>query len=372
MIKVLFLIPNLGHGGAEKVLVNLVNNMNRMKFDISVTTIFGGGVNEQFLAPHIKYKAIFKKTFPGNSHFMKLFSPTLLHKLFIKENYDIEVAYLEGPAARIISGCKKNNTKLISWIHCTMHSLKDISVSFRNNDEATICYKKFDALVYVSQSCREAFQKYCKTDKKNIVLYNTNDSNAIREKALQVPKIMNQSNVFKWCGVGKIVPIKAFDRMLRIQKKLLEQGYMTHLYILGEGELKKELEDWCKANKIENNVTFLGYQTNPYQYVAHCDLFVCSSLSEGFSTAATEALILGIPVCTVEVSGMTEMLGENNEYGIITKNDETELYFGLKKLIDNPKLLDQYKKKSLQRSEIFRTENTVKKAEELFCSIIKN
>ena len=67
MIKVLFLIPNLGHGGAEKVLVNLVNNMNRMKFDISVTTIFGGGVNEQFLAPHIKYKAIFKKTFPGNS-----------------------------------------------------------------------------------------------------------------------------------------------------------------------------------------------------------------------------------------------------------------------------------------------------------------
>ena len=116
----------------------------------------------------------------------------------------------------------------------------------------------------------------------------------------------------------------------------------------------------------------MGYQTNPYQYVAHCDLFVCSSLSEGFSTAATEALILGIPVCTVEVSGMTEMLGENNEYGIITKNDETELYFGLKKLIDNPKLLDQDKKKSLQRSEIFRTENTVKKAEELFCSIIKN
>ena len=62
----------------------------------------------------------------------------------------------------------------------------------------------------------------------------------------------------------------------------------------------------------------MGYQTNPYKYLAKCDLFVCSSHSEGFSTAATEALIVGVPVCSVEVSGMREMLGENNEYGVIT------------------------------------------------------
>ena len=49
MIKILFFIPNLSHGGAEKVLVNLVNNMDRSKFDITVQTLFAGGVNEQFL-----------------------------------------------------------------------------------------------------------------------------------------------------------------------------------------------------------------------------------------------------------------------------------------------------------------------------------
>ena len=72
---------------------------------------------------------------------------------------------------------------------------------------------------------------------------------------------------------------------------------------------------------MDTYVDFLGYQTNLYKYVAKCDLFVCASHAEGFSTAATEALILGVPVCTVEVSGMKEMLGENNEYGIITEND---------------------------------------------------
>lgn len=93
--KILFLIHDLGAGGAEKVLVNLVNNMNREKFDITVMTLFDCGVNKQFLAPHIHYKTCFKHMIPGNSHLMKLLNPIHLHRWLIKEYYDIEVAYLE-------------------------------------------------------------------------------------------------------------------------------------------------------------------------------------------------------------------------------------------------------------------------------------
>ena len=82
--KVLFLIHDLGHGGAEKVLVNLVNHLDRNQFDITVLAIFGGGVNAQFLKPDIHYKTCFPKAFPGNRHVMKLFSPRLLHKLLVK------------------------------------------------------------------------------------------------------------------------------------------------------------------------------------------------------------------------------------------------------------------------------------------------
>lgn len=363
MVKLLFLIHDLGQGGAEKVLVNLVNNMDQTKFSITVISLFAGGENESLLKPHIRYKTIFKKAFPGNSHIMKLFSPKFLHKLFVREHYDIEIAYLEGPSARIISGCKAKNTKLLSWIHCTMHSLRDIAAPFRNAAEAKQCYNRFDSIVYVSESCREAFQKYCKTDGKNIVLYNTNDSDIILEKAKHIPDVMKKSTAFKWCGVGKIIPVKAFDRMLRIQKKLIESGYDVHLYILGNGPLKNELQDWCRSNKIDESVTFLGYQSNPYQYVAHCDLFVCSSLSEGFSTAATEALIVGTPVCSVEVSGMKEMLGENNEYGVVVPNDEDELYCGIKKLMDNPQLLKHYKNQATLRGACFSTPETVSAVE---------
>ena len=106
-IKILFLIHDLGHGGAEKVLVNLVNNLDYERFDVTVVALFAGGVNEQFLNPNINYRTVFSKTFPGNSKIMKIFSPKQLHKMIIKGEYDIEISYLEGPCARIISGCSK-------------------------------------------------------------------------------------------------------------------------------------------------------------------------------------------------------------------------------------------------------------------------
>ena len=363
MKKILFLIHDLGHGGAEKVLVNLVNNMDPEQFDITVVALFGGGVNEQFLKPHIRYQTVFQWTFPANSHVMKLFSPEMLHKWFIKEHYDIEVSYLEGPDARIISGCLDKDTKLISWIHCTMATPEDTALGFRSEKEATACYNKMDTMVFVSETTRDTFLKNCAYTGKAAVLYNTNQSEEILRKAAEEVKL--SSKEFCWCGVGKLLASKGFDRMIRIQKRLTDEGYKTHFYALGEGRQREELEALVKELELEDSVTFLGYQTNPYKYVAKCDLFVCASHAEGFSTAATEALIVGTPVCTVEVSGMKEMLGQNNEYGIVTENNEDALYLGMKKLLDDPDLLEYYRKQAAVRGKDFRTAETVKAVEDM-------
>jgi len=176
MKKVLFLIHDLGQGGAEKVLVNLVNNMDRNRFDITVISLFGGGVNEQYLNEDIKYKTIFKKNIPGN---MKLFSPRMLHRLFIKDRYDIEISYLEGPSARIISGCQNNDTKLITWIHVEQHTKELASKAFRSYEESVDCYQKFKHIVYVSESVKEDFESIYPMLKPGDVLYNTNETDQI-------------------------------------------------------------------------------------------------------------------------------------------------------------------------------------------------
>ena len=261
MTKILFLIHDLGYGGAEKVLVNLVNNMDPSKFDITVMALFGGGVNEQFLKPHIHYRTVFKKVFPGNSHVMKLLTPRQLHKWFIKDLYDIEVAYLEGPSARIISGCPNGDTKLVNWIHCTMATPEETALGFRSVKEATVCYNKMDTMIFVSKTAQDVFLKNCAYTGKTAVMYNTNESEEIIRKAAEEAQLSDGE--FCWCGVGKLLHSKGFGRMIRIQKRLLDEGYNTHFYALGEGRQRAELEALVSELGLENSVTFLGYQTNP-------------------------------------------------------------------------------------------------------------
>ena len=369
-LKILFFIHDLGVGGAEKVLVNLVNNMDRSKFDISVTALFGGGVNEQFLKPGIHYRAVFSRTFRGNSHIMKLLTPKQLHRLFVKETYDVEVAYLEGPASRIISGCSDSETKLVSWIHIEQSSAEDAACSFRSVREAVSCYNRFNRIIGVSEEVKRTFLKALPVKVPMQVLYNTNESAAIVQQSKEaVGDGLFQDGEIKLVGVGKLLKHKGFDRMARIVKRLDSEGYPVHLYALGVGPLRDELERYRVENHLEEKITLLGYQTNPYKYVSKCDLFICASFAEGFSTAATEALIVGTPVCTVEVSGMKEMLGEHNEWGIVTENSEEALYQGIKDLLDHPDKLAHYKEKAIERGKTFSAENTVRAVEEMLLGL---
>ena len=369
MTKILFLIHDLGHGGAEKVLVNLVNNLDRSKFDISVTVLFGGGVNEQFLRPDVHFRAVFPKAFPGNSHIMKLLTPKQLHALCVKEHYDIEVSYLEGPSARIISGCDHPGTKLVSWTHCTMSSLGQLSRSFRSQREAIACYSRFHANVFVSQSVRNAFLAHCPLDSTH-VLYNTNESSRILALADEpVEAGLFRENEIRLVGVGKLEAEKGFDRLARIHRRLIREGFPVHTCILGQGSKHPELTAFIRAEQLEDSFTLLGYRTNPYKYVANCDLFVCASHAEGFSTAATEALIVGTPVCSVEVSGMREMLGQHNEWGIVTENSEEALYRAIKDLLQTPAKLAHYKTQAALRGQAFQTNQTVKAVEDMLLGL---
>ena len=368
MIKLLFFInTTLSSGGAEKVLRTLVNNMDQSRFDITVITSWpeDGG---KYLAPGIHYRSLY----PARNQFWRLVSRLeaglgLTYRMRMAGEYDIEIAYLEGPAARIVSGCPDPDTKLVSWIHCTIHTSKEAALGYRHIKEARTCYGKMDTMAFVSQKVRDAFLQICPYTGQSVVLYNTNESDEIISRSSEPAELPGKN--FCWCGVGKVVPIKGFDRMIRIQKRLADDGYQAHLCILGEGPQKDALTKLAIDCGVADSVTFLGYQTNPYKYVSKCDLFVCASFSEGFSTAATEALIVGTPVCTVEVSGMKEMLGEHNEWGIVTENDEQALYHGIKRLLDDPQLLAHYKEKAAIRGKTFSTENTVRAVENMLLNL---
>lgn len=371
MKSVLFLIPTLDRGGAENVLVNLVNHMDQSRFRITVQTLFDKDSQKDRLRSGIEYKSFLYKQFHGNSRLQALLPARMLYRMIVGKKYDIVVSYLEGPTTHVLSGCPYADSKRVAWVHVEMDSERQMSVGFRTKKEALKAYLAVDRVVFVANTVRQKFEKVSQTDfERGSVLYNTVDSHEIRENAAaDTEGVRFDDAEFNIVSVGRLVKAKGFDRLARVQKRLINAGFSTHVYILGAGAEENRLREYAEANGLKDTFTLLGFQNNPYKFVAKADLFVCSSRREGFSTAVTESLILGTPVVSVNCSGARELLGENNEYGIVTENSEEALYQGIKQVLSDPALLAHYREKAAERGAAFDTEQTVKAVENMLQSL---
>ena len=366
--SVLFLIPTLGGGGAEKVLVNLANHLSQEKYEVTVQTLFKGGVHERNLKSHVTLIEGKFNPFRGNVQFFKLFSPTFLYRRIVKKRYDIVVAFLEGVACRIIAGCPFENSKKLAWIHSAQRSIKTAKHSFRSPKEMNRLYNRFDNVVCVAETVKTDFESLVSMQKETLVLYNVNDTTAIVEQAKQPINAYDGVAVPKLISVGRLIKVKGFDRLIRLHKRLMDEGMENRLYILGEGVLREELENQIKTLGVENSVSLLGFQSNPYPYVKNADLFICSSISEGFSTAVTESLVVGTPVVSTNCSGAYELLGYNGEYGVVVEQDEEQLFTAVKRILTENGLLIKYKESAQERGKAFSTKETILATEELLDS----
>ena len=379
--KILFLLESLSGGGAEKVLTTLLQHINYNYFDVTLCCICNVGkylneinsnVHYTFLLPNPNnltrfQKFIYQINYKLIYHWLPL---KWIYQCFIPHHADIEIAFVEGFATKLLSHSSNKKAKRIAWVHCDMQKLH-WTKSIYNNNIATEenVYRKFHQIITVSQTAQKAFQNELKNVTTPIkTLYNPINSLEIIEKSkVNIFFPLKNKDIIRLVSIGRFTTAKAYNRLLRIINKLIFENYPIELWLLGDGEQRNQIEAYIKDNHLENIVTLWGFQNNPYVYLTQCDLFVCSSISEGYSTAVTEALILGIPVITTDCSGMDELL-KGGECGIITKNSEEALYKGLKQLLDNPIRLQYYKEKAIERGKDFSLEKLMEPIEKLFIS----
>lgn len=386
--KVLFLIHTLGGGGAEKALVNLVNNLDNRKYDITVMTVVDTGIYKESLKSCIKYRTIIKlphrkknKTNSGsllNDHsrkkwlinlyitFWKNAPLRLMHKIFIGNEYDIEIAFLEGICAKIIANSSNTKSKKYAWIHVDLlrqHKSKNV---FSNIADEQKTYNKFDKIICVSNIVKKSFVKlFNQIDPKKVsVKHNIIDSNEILKKSLIPNRLIN--NKFTICSVGRLNKQKNYLRLAKCAYRLYHNLNLDfNVWIIGEGTGRKKLEQYIKNHKMEGYFHLLGFRSNPYSIVKKANLFVCSSNAEGYSTSVVEALILGLPVVTTDCAGMKEIFG-TSQCGIITKNTTEDLYQGISMVMKNIDLYKRLKNNAIRRGKDFQVANNIKDIELLF------
>lgn len=356
MKKILFGITSLTLGGAERVLVDLVNQLCR-DYDITIFTIYAKGELEKELLPAIKVKSLYSVSYQELSNFQKHISIPLkvlwrskkIYQKIQKEKYDVEIAFLEGAVTRIFSN-QREKTKKIVWIH------SDISRIFGQGIKAKIkrymdkkIYAKYENIVFVSQDNLECFKKiYPTIQNKKQVIYNYIDKNKVLAKAKEEPEELWKKDVPNFVTVARLVEAKGIDRLIKVHKKLIEEGLAHRFYIIGDGPEKEKLEGLIQKEKISNTFILLGKKENPYPYIKMADYFVLLSYYEGYSMVSVEAQILQKYIIITDTAARESL--QNYENYEIANNSEEGIFETLKQILTNPK--KEKKQEEYQNQEV--------------------
>ena len=278
----------------------------------------------------------------------------LIYRFFVKEDYDYEIAFLEGQPTKIISKSTNRAAKKYAWVHTDLNANPNSALAYGSAAGEEAAYQLFDKIFCVSESVKQEFlKKYAVDECKVDVVYNILDDKKIIACAKEPAELqVNKKPLL--ISVGRLVQQKGYDRLLRVHLRLTREGLKHSLVIVGDGELRNELSDFVQRNHLTDSVKFLGYQSNPHKYVSKADLFVCSSYAEGYSTVVSEAVLCGTPVLSTDVAGANEP-EDNPRCSIVVENSEDALYESIKELLLEPQKI------KLLREDLERRKSSLKK-----------
>jgi glycosyltransferase involved in cell wall biosynthesis len=361
--KILIAQYSLGGGGAEKVLIDVLNNVDYSKYEINIFLLRKEGVylnkvnrNVNIISPiaNVGFKNEKANKVLNDFRFSLVkFFPKIVHRVAVGNEYDVEIAFVEGLTSKFIADSCNKNSKKISWVHIDLEKYKPIKEFFQKR-----FYPKFDIIACVSEDSKRVFEKlYPNLKGKTRVVYNLIDSKQIIELANE--KVEFNKEIPTIIAIGRLSIQKRFDVLIKAHKLLIDDGINHKLLILGEGEKRDELQLLINKLNVNKTVDLHGFVDNPYKYIKKAKVFAMSSDFEGLPLVVCESLVLGKPIVATRCTGPTELLG-NGEYGVLVDcDDEMQLKDALKSVLTDDSLCEYYSNKSLERSKIFDTKEAI-------------
>lgn len=342
-MKILIIENNLAGGGAEKVLLTLLNHLTPPNYDVTLLLIKNKGIYMNDIPTYVKLQYMIdvtdgEKEFPKDSNIL-----TQFYKENIDNDYDIEIAFLEGPPVKLLSCSENKNSKKIAWVHIDLEKVHWTYPYFQSLEEEKNCFFKMDHVVFVSENARKGFERHFKTKLPNALIIN-NPINTTNIQNLAAEKTIEYSD-FTCIVVGSLVNRKGQSRLLYAMGRLFDLGYRFHLYLVGEGSEERSLKELSHILNISEYVHFTGFQKNPYVYMKSADLLISSSISEGYPLVSCEALSLEIPILATDCTGNRDVL-QNGKYGLLVENTEEGIFNGLKSILSSPQLYEELKEKA--------------------------
>lgn len=391
-IKILFVQESLHLAGSEKSMVTLLKNLNQQLYEIDVQLMSYGGELEKELPSEVnllpplaikKYmsKPLFKHFLSIRSKLgLKLFFARLHYSSTIrkeplkhsekaelfwrilgklipvnKKEYDVAIGFAQGFPTFYVAD-KTIAAKKLCWINANMN-FDEKHKEFQSN-----YYQQFDHVVCITPQNEEHIKQQLPQLKNTIVLENIVDFNAIRQ-ASNAKKIQMSNKLINILTVSRLEKhSKGMDIALEAVRSLRKITNNFHWYFLGDGEYRKHMQSFIHQYQLDDYVTLLGTDPNPYPFFKAADIYVQTSRHEGFGRTIAEARLLNLPVVTTKFDTVHQQI-RHEENGIIAELNGKSVATSIFRLMEDKSLYkhisDNLKKEPKQNLE------SIKKFDEL-------
>ena len=375
--KILITISNLGGGGAEKGLVTFLKTFDRELLDVEVLLYQKSGpyvkdipddITYYFLGlgkDYIKQGGLLGKiTQKYEKKKYKYFrnNPRTLYNKIVGNDYDLEVTYIHNlmPYTQFSPIAKK-----IGWVRNDLSSKNYMNKKMR--ESIIRASHKFDRIVCVSNDAKKSFVEMGGDEDKAVVIYNPIDTSIIRQTLNNCPP-QEKNMPFTFILIGRLAEQKRIDRLIKAVYELKQDGKNCRIILVGDGPLEAELKRQVADLDLTDTIIFTGFVKNPFCLLESADCYISCSDHEGFSLTTAEAMILHKPIIATPTNGPRELL-QDGKLGMLIEPNVNSLKLAMKKMMEDERFRDSYKKQLEKENFPFVHKNIVQQMQDLFVHI---
>jgi glycosyltransferase involved in cell wall biosynthesis len=379
-MKLLFLINEFGRGGAERVVSLLLQHLPTRLPDSKFSLYLLDKSEISYPLPKsIEIYIASKRHHSNLAKFLNIFALARKVKKYIKENnIDIVISFLT----------RANYVNVLSKLYGAGH---ETIISERNTpgiiyNTGTVSgainrlfirrlYARCDKIIAVSTGVKNDLEKNFNIPPEIIeVIYNPFDSGAIEKSALQSVehRWLGKNGLKTVISLGRLEKQKNHQLLLNAFCRTLKKIPQARLIIIGEGRERSALTRLSRELKIDTKIDLIGQMEDPFPYLARADLFVLSSIAEGFPNALVEAMICACPVISTDCpSGPNEII-INKDHGILVPlNNAEALSKAMIMLLNDETLRINMKKNAKKRSNAFALKRIINQYADLLMNTEK-
>lgn len=306
MKKMVFIMPKLGGGGAERVISTIIRYLDKNKFSIHLILVQKDGDYLQKLPEEVGITVL-----PISK--LRYASPFLIREVR-KLDPDIIFSTIRGMSIMIglIKPFIPNKTKIIfREMNSPTESMKYTKKPWFLKLIYKSIYKNADRIVCQSHYMKKDFiNKFQYKKDKLVQIYNPVDLNLISEMTQNnVSPFPKDPSIRNVVSIGRLSSQKWYEQLIESLVIAKRKNLAIKVWVLGEGALKNELIDYASELGVKEMIEFVGRKKNPYLWLTHADLFILHSRYEGLPNVLLEAICCGCsPIVTNHPGGTKEIM----------------------------------------------------------------